>query len=350
MSDGMCVGTKKKTVAAVALLLCALLLLSACDEGKAPGDPDPAAPPIEVMGDSYPLRVRDFYGNMIELAEQPKRVAVLSAAALNIWYDVGGKSVCTASISENLKVIEAYEEEIRGIPTVGKVALSNLEAIVSYEPDLVIVQENSHQSGGADWLREHGYPVITTHLRDLEDVVATYRAFGKLVGNSALAEEKIGALEGRYEALIQKAPTEGKRVAILFLTSKKLQVKLSHSIAGIVAEDLGLVNVAAGLSPVEEGSENATLDMEYLVETQPDLILVTSMISDNETAVATMREHFATNDAWKGVSAVQNGRVVYLPQEYFLYNAGPYYDEALRYMACSVYPEIYGDVDGWYGR
>ena len=194
-----------------------------------------------------------------------------------------------------------------------------------------------------------GYKVITTYLRDFDDVVATYRAFGKIVGNEALAEEKVDALEARYSDLLSKIPAEGKRVVILYLTSKKLQVKLDGSIAGIVAKDLGLTNIASGLSPVEEGSENATLDIEYLVEQQPDVILVTSMISSNETAKSTMQEHLE-NPAWQGVAAAQNGNIVYLPQEYFLYNAGPYFDEALRYMACSVYPEIYGELSTWYGQ
>ena len=64
----------------------------------------------------------------------------------------------------------------------------------------------------------------------------------------------------------------------------------------------------------------------------------------------TMEQHFADNQAWQTVPAVAEGNVYYLPQDYFLYNAGPYYDEAVRYMACTVYPEIYGEVSDWYGK
>lgn len=305
--------------------------------------------PIYVSGDTYPLTVRDFLGDVTVLDQKPERVAVLSGAPLNIWYDVGGKSVCTSTISSNLKVIEEYEAEIKALPSIGKVTSVNLEAIVGYEPDLIIAQENS-QSEVIVSLRQMGYKVITTYLRDYNDVIATYRAFGKIVGNSELAEQKVSALEARYSELLAKVPAEGKNVVILYLTSKKLQVKLDGSIAGIIAKDLGLNNIASGLSPVEEGSENATLDIEYLVEHQPDVILVTSMISDNATAISKMQEHLTTNTAWLGVAAAQNGNIVYLPQEYFLYNAGPYFDESLRYMACSVYPDIYGEVSEWYGN
>ncbi|HML46783.1 MAG TPA: ABC transporter substrate-binding protein, partial [Clostridia bacterium] len=56
-----------------------------------------------------------------------------------------------------------------------------------------------------------------------------------------------------------------------------------------------------------------------------------------------MNEHFANSPAWKGVAAVREGRVVYLPQEYFLVNAGPFYGDAIAYIAQCVYPEIYGE-------
>lgn len=338
---------------AVALLTVFVLLFTACAGSGGTGE-DPSSgdlsetAPIEVTGDAYPLTVRDFVGNLTVLDEPPKRVAILSGAPLNLWYDLGGKAVCTVNISDNLKLPAGYEEEIRAIPSVGRVMSTNVEAIVSYEPDLVIAQENS-QGEAIEWLLAHGYKVITTHLRDFTDVKATYRAFGKILGVSELAEAKIAALEGRYSDLVSRAPAEGKRVVILYLTSKKLQVKLDGSVAGIVARDLGIVNIASGIAPVEEGGENATLDMEFLALADPDLILVTSMISDNETAVRTMETHLSTNDAWKAVRAAREGKIVYLPQEYFLYNAGPYFDEAVRYMACSVYPEVYGEVSAWYG-
>ena len=74
------------------------------------------------------------------------------------------------------------------------------------------------------------------------------------------------------------------------------------------------------------------------------------MISSNEAAKESMEEQFESNPVWQGVSAVSEDRVVYLPQEYFLYNAGPYYYEAIEYMARGVYPEIYGEVNDWYGK
>lgn len=347
---------KRKHIGMLPVFLALLVLFTACagrkssgtDRGEGSDEMSENEQPIVVTGDSYPLAVRDFVGDVTVLEKKPERVAVLSGTVLNVWYDVGGTAVCTVTISSTLKVVKEYEDEIRALPSVGKQHLLSLEPIVAYEPDLIIAQENAQRESIVR-LREMGYKVIVTCLRDLDDALATYRAFGKIVGNEERGIEKADALKARYDAIRVKAPEHGKKVVILYLTSKKLQVKLDGSIAGSIAKDLGLNNIASGLSPVSGSAENAALDIEYLIEHQPDVILVTSMISNGESAAGVMKEYLES-PAWQGVTAVQKGNIVYLPQEYFLYHAGPYFDESLRYMASSVYPEIYGETGEWYGK
>ena len=97
-------------------VLALLLVLTACgstadpkDTTAAPGGDTPPSVedlPISVTGEAYPLTVRDFLGDETVLEKKPERVAVLSGAPLNIWYEVGGKSVCNSTISSNLKVVK----------------------------------------------------------------------------------------------------------------------------------------------------------------------------------------------------------------------------------------------------
>ena len=194
-------------------------------------------------------------------------------------------------------------------------------------------------------LREMGYNVIQTHIRGFSDVVDTYRAFGKLLGQSELAEQRIAELEKDKKEITDKLPDDDISVVILYVTSKSLAVKLDNSIAGDIAGILELDNIASGLAPDTVGSETTPLDIEYIVEKDPDYVLVTTMISSNEEAKKTVEEQFASNPAWSSVNAINEGRVIYLPQQYYLYNAGPYYVDAIKYMAQSIYPDIYGEVE-----
>ncbi len=304
---------------------------------------------ITVEGSTYPLKVKDFFKKETVLEKKPETVAVLSGTPLNIWYDLGGKSVCTSDVSDNIKLIPEYEEEIRSLPTIGPVYSIDMESVIPHNPDLIIAQVGT-QSTQSKKLREMGFNVITTHIRGYDDVISTYKAFGKILQKEDLAEAKIEELENQKEEIVSKLPEDNKSVVILYITSKTLAVKLDNSIAGDISKILRLKNIASDLPPDTIGSETAPLDIEYIVDKNPDYVLVTSMISSNEEAARAIEEEFAKNPVWNGVKAIQEGRVVHLPQEYFLYNAGPYYHEAIEYMAKSIYPEIYGEVDQWHEK
>lgn len=299
---------------------------------------------LSVSSETYPLTVTDYLDYQTKLEKLPARVAVLAGTPLNIWYDLGGKSICSSEINDkNIKLVEEYKEEMKKLPAVGAVYSLDMEAVVNQKPDLVILQSGV-QSSAAKTLRDMKFPVITTLTRSFDDVVTMYRVFGVLLNKSELAEEKIKKMTEARQYYIDKAPEPGKKVVMIYLTANSLSVKLDNSIAGYIAKDLKLKNIASGLPADTVGSENTPLDIEYIVKQDPDIILVTSMIGSNELAMQTMKKHFDENQAWQSVSAVREGKIIYLPQEYFLYNGGPYYVEAVKYMAMGVYPEIFGEL------
>ncbi len=299
---------------------------------------------ILVTGEDYPLTVRDYLKYETTIESKPERVAVMSGTPLNIWYDLGGKSVCTSDVSSNIRLTEGYEDEIKALPQIGPVYSIDMESVIAEEPDFIIAQVGTQSTQGSK-LREMGYNVIKTNIRGFDDVVATYRAFGKLLGQNELAEQRISELEKGKKEITDKLPDDDISVVILYVTSKSLAVKLDNSIAGNIAKILELDNIASDLPPDTVGSETTPLDIEYIVENDPDYVLVTTMISSNAEARKTVEEQFASNPAWNSVNAVNEGRVIYLPQQYYLYNAGPYYVDAIEYMAQSIYPEIYGEAE-----
>lgn len=323
----------------MAILLFLLMVLVGCSKAESKTVKEDS---LAIIGETYPLRVIDAINQETELEKKPQKVAVLSGTPLNIWYDLGGQSICTSDVSENLKILEGYEEEIRNLPAIGPVYSVDMETIISMDPDLIIAQLGT-QTLHAQRLRDMGYNVITTHIRSYEDVLNAYRIFGKVLEAESLADEKINMMDEKINAITSRLPDENTSVVILYVTSQSLAVKLDNSIAGDVASTLGLNNIASDLPPDTIGSENTPIDIEYIVGKNPDYVLVTSMVSSNELAIEMMNKEFMTNPAWQGVSAITEGKVIYLPQQYFLYNAGPYYHEAVEYMAREIYPEIYND-------
>ncbi|WP_049944409.1 ABC transporter substrate-binding protein [Anaerococcus provencensis] len=299
---------------------------------------------LTVCEDKDNFVINDYQGFETKIPKYFKSSAVLSGTPLSIWYNLGGRPVITAKISDNVKLEPQYEEEIKKIPDAGPVYSLNMEAVVEKKPDLVIAQAEM-QGDLAEKLRDMGFSVITTKIKTFDDVINTYEAFGTLLNNKQKADQEIERLKRRREELIAKAPDKAKSVVILYVTSNSIGVKLNKSIAGDIATSLGIKNILENSKADNIGSENAYLDVEYIHENQPDMILVTSMVSDNDEAKKIAENEFKTNPVWKGVKAIEEGNVVYLPQQYFLYNAGPYYDKAIEYLARAVYPEIYGKLE-----
>ncbi len=347
---------KKLIVLIVSIALC-FALLPGCSSsdmglGVTNGSDENRENIIHCVGsyDEGGLKVVDYFGDETVLEQPPQRVAVVSGTPLNIWYDLGGKSVCTSNIADgNIKLVKEHAEEMLNLPVVGAVYALDMEAVVAQDPDLIITQAGVQTEATAA-LREMGYPVISVLPRSFQDVVELYQAFGSILGKEDVAAQRVDRLTTERNTYIEKAPKDGKSVVILYLTASALSVKLDNSIAGEVANSLHIRNIASNLPPDSIGSETTPLDIEYIVQQNPDMILVTSMIGSNELAVETMEKHFAQNQAWQTVPAVAAGQVYYLPQDYFLYNAGPYYDEGIHYMACTVYPEIFGEVSTWYAE
>lgn len=299
---------------------------------------------LTVDGDTYPLTVHDALGNEIVLEEKPERIAVMSGTLLNIWYELGGTSCCTSDISSNLKIYKEKEEEMKAIPSAGAVYSLNLESVIAAKPDLIITQTGVQTTAAAK-LKEMGYTIIETNAKTLQSLGEVYEGFGKLLGATEQAEQKVEEIYKGIAQIQSKLPKEKKTCVILYVTSNTVSVKLDSSIAGDISYMLGLENIASGLPADTLGSENTPLDIEYIVEQNPDYVFVTSMVSDNDTAKNMVETMFHDNPAWSTVKAISEGNIIYLPQQYYLYNAGPYYLDAVEYMAASLYPEIYGEIE-----
>lgn len=227
------------------------------------------------------------------------------------------------------------------LPSVGLPHI-HAEAVAGYQPDLIIGLDGPH-NGTIDRFRDLGYNAVLTKVRSFEDLGDTYEAFGVLAGQSEHANARFAEIQAQTDAIMEQIPERDLDVVILFISEANLAVKLDRSIIGEMLIDLGVTNIATGLTPDNPGSETTPLNIEAIIVEQPDIVLVTSMIGSNDVAQANLEEEFASNPGWQAIDAIEEGKIVYLPQQYFLYNAGPYYAEALEYFAASLYPEIFGE-------
>lgn len=330
---------RARRIAAALVCGVSLVAASACSPSPEPPAVSGSAPVASAA--SFPKTVKDASGHELTLERPPARVCFLSGTPLNMWYDLGNEAACATEVTGNLKMRPEYAERMRHVPSVGPMYQVNIEKLTGYNPDLVITMDN-FQTETVERVKALGFPVFTTRAKTMEDVVETYRALGEISGRSDVASTKTTQITTQVDSVVARMPARKDTVVILYVTSGSLAVKLENSIAGDIVKRLGITNVAAGQVPASAGSENTPLDIEAIVKANPDYVLVTSMIESNDEARAVIAKQFQQNAAWQAVDAVKNNRVIMLPQQYFLFNAGPYYPEAVTYVAASLHPDVFG--------
>ena len=301
----------------------------------------PASGAIALSSDAFPLTVTDTGGRQITLEQRPERVVFLTGTPLNIWYDAGGTAVGRPELTENIRLASDHAGHIMALPSVGMAYATDAEAVTALNPDLVIGTDGLHDAA-AEAYQNLGINSILLRIRSHEDLRDVYRAFAVLGGSPETAEQRIATIEAQRDEVLAKNPGGDVSVVILYVTADTVAVKLDNSIAGQMVKDLGLTNIASGATPDNPKSETTPLDIEFIVAQQPDVVLVTSMVGNNELARETLQTQFDRNPAWQAIDAVREGRIAYLPQQYFLFNAGPYYGDALTYLAATIYPDVYG--------
>ena len=309
------------------VFLCLLTLLAAgCGGGQETKQ--------EVKG-KY-ATITDAAGRTVALDAEPKRIVALNPSYLGMIDSVGGSIVGRATSK-----LVTVPESMREAPEIGFVYNINMESLIGLKPDLVIANKNQHEKF-LPLLESNKIPVIAINPKTYDEVKDKLILMGKIYGVPEKGEAAAAKLDQQVKAVTDRLPQEAKRVVIMHATPSNVTVELENSIAGCVAKMLGFQNVAVGSTPMKGKPEKTPYSMEALVEKNPEIIFITFM-GDSEEIENRLRADVKSNPAWASLEAVRNNKVYLLPERLFLLNPGLHYPEAVKYMAKTVYPEVFKD-------
>lgn len=304
-----------------------LLLLTGC--GKQ-GQPDTSA---AKPGTAY-LTVKDDAGRSVVLNKKPERIIVLSTSFLELLYAVDGQAIGRPS-SRTADI----PEKAKAVPEIGFVYNVNMEKVLALQPDLVIAFQGINEKL-VPLLESSNIPVLLLNMKSYEDVTAKIRLFSEIAGTREKGASLVQSMDLKLKTLRDKAPQDGHKVAILHATAKSVTLELENSIAGGIAKQLKLKNVAAGSKPLDADMDATPYSLEKLVELDPDIILVVSM-GQAKDIEKRLKADVESNPAWGTLRAVREGKVLFLPSELFQLQPGIRMPDAVEYMAKLVYPEVY---------
>lgn len=310
---------KKTIVLIISIMLAAVL--AGCGARKQAEAP---------TGDVF-AEITDVNGRTVKLKKKPERIIVTSSSFLEPLHEVGGDVVARPDSKTNMP------EYAKDKPSIGRTYNVDMEKLISYTPDLVIINKATNEKL-IQPLEAAGIPVIVAKLKSYEDVKNGLRQFAVITGHPEKAEAFIADMDKRIAEIKNRLPKKELRVLILHSTSQGVSVQLDSSIAGSVANLLGFKNVASGMKAMEDKPDAAPYSIETAVEQNPDVIFVTSMGKVDEIK-ASMEKTMETNPAWQSIPAVRDKKVYYLSQEHFLLSPCIHYPEAVEEMARLIYPE-----------
>jgi iron complex transport system substrate-binding protein len=275
----------------LALVLATALALTGCgDTGSAEdtgpsGDTTASASPAD-----YPVTV-DAGNGEVTLDERPERIVSLSPSATEILFAIGAGDQVVAA--------DDYSTYPAAAPTTDLSAYEpNVEAIAGYEPDLVVIANDT--DGIVAALAELDIPTIVNAApATIEDGYDGLAALGLATGHVDETAEVVADMRAAVERELADASHEGLRV--YHELDENLYAASSSSFIGSVYDALGATNVADTADKQRSGYPQLT--EEAVIAADPELIVITDQVSYTADGVA-------DRPGWENVSAVRNGNIV----------------------------------------
>jgi iron complex transport system substrate-binding protein len=260
------------------------------------GDDGDSGAAGEVAGDGgFPVTIHTADGPVV-VERRPERIVVLSATATEDLYAIGAGDQVLAVDEQSNYPPDAPQTRLSAIQP-------NIEAIAAYEPDLVVLS-GEESTEVLDGLERLGIPALLQPAA--EDFAAAYgqiRELGAATGHRARAELVVDRIRERLDELVRSAPESPKRITVFHELSPDYFTASSDTFIGQIYRLFGLDNIAdRGAS--RTGSEYPQLSAEYIVEADPDLIVLADSKCCGQNAAKV-----EARPGWDRISAVRSGAI-----------------------------------------
>ncbi|HEX9967674.1 MAG TPA: ABC transporter substrate-binding protein, partial [Solirubrobacterales bacterium] len=278
------------------LLVSLLAVLALAVAGCGSSDGSAGSSPDETHADNgFPVTVEDAT-QRVTIERRPERIVSLSPSATETLFALGA--------GEQVTAVDEESDYPPGVPTTDLSSYQpNVEAIVGYEPDLVVLPASVPRDVPAG-LRRVGVTVVAEPApANLDDAYAQMRELGVVTGHPAEGRELAREVRTRVEELIAAAPS-GRGLDFFHELDPDLYTAGTRNFIGRVYQRLGLENVAEPAAR-RAGTPYPQMSSEAVVAADPDLIV----LADTECCGQSPAK-VARRPGWDQVSAVRAGAVV----------------------------------------
>ncbi|MDR3363364.1 MAG: ABC transporter substrate-binding protein [Clostridiales Family XIII bacterium] len=293
--------------------------------------------------------IKQFDGTLSEVPLVPERIAAVYGPSYEALVLLGAEDriVARADVqTENFPWAEEVFANIGGLPVLEDVhAAVNIEQLLTYKPDLVYTFPRPNETAVLDKARVAWVEGATT--KSLADVKELLRVFASGIGAEAQGradvyaawfDERLALVAGRTAGL-----PESGRPKVYYAGTDILTTY------GRGSDIIEAIETAGGtaVSKELEGGNRINTDAEKLAAWNPDWIFIDhcGMSGSEGGAADEVAARAYANPKYAGISAIRDKQVVLTPSGVFYWDMGLQKILLVEYMAKTIHPELFEDLD-----
>jgi iron complex transport system substrate-binding protein len=228
-------------------------------------------------------------------AAVPHRIVSLSPTATESLFAIGAGPQVVAVDDQSDYPKQAPHTSLSGFTP-------NVEAIVGYKPDLVVVAYDPN--GLVATLRSLHIRVLEQDAaKTLDDAYAEIDQLGRVTGHAKQAAALVARMKKRIGELVAKGTHRARGLTVYHELEPDLYSVTSSTFIGKVYALFGLKNIADAADT--GGTGYPKLSPEYVVSQSPDIVVLADIKCCGQSP-----KSVASRPGWSHVSAVQTGTIV----------------------------------------
>jgi iron complex transport system substrate-binding protein len=228
------------------------------------------------------------------VAKAPHRIISLSPTATETLFAIGAGKQVIAVDNQSDYPKSAPHTSLSGFTP-------NVEAVVAYHPDLVVISYSPKNFAGA-LAKAHVRVLLQGPANTLRDAYTQIRQLGGVTGHVVAAKSLVVRMQARIDRLVRSAPR--RSLSVYDELSPDYYSATSASIIGDVLRLFGLRNIADA-APGAGDTGAVQLSAEYVVSASPDVIVLADTRCCGQS-----RAKVADRPGWSTIAAVRRGAIV----------------------------------------
>jgi iron complex transport system substrate-binding protein len=270
-------------------------------------------------GAAFPVTLTTANGD-VTIDERPERIISLSPTATEMLFAIGADDQVIAVDDQSNFPPDAPTTDLSGFEP-------NVEAIASYEPDLVVYSTEPGDLGST----LEGLGITTLLLpaaTTLEDAYQQLEQLGRATGNDEAATAVVDDIRTEVDSIVSSVEMPQPPLTFYHELDDTYYSVTSQTFIGQLYGLVGLENIADAAD--DGGGGYPQLSAEYVIRADPDLIFLADTKCCGQSPAT-----IADRPGWNSITAVRRGDVVPLDDD-VASRWGPRIVEYLRTIADAV--------------